>query len=534
MLVAEVIIPQMFTAYAEDLGYRENGLHHYQYFCKNCNQAFSAAWGRKDRAMGWCERGDYFHCPHCGTRHDKNVAYIKRQLQAPNAIRLCVKIFENVVTFEAYSDTVQFQDLLRVFGGSYKEIFRFDLAKQTVLFSRYDNGYKIESMEIGDPFKLDVLEKSILDFFLPNSLANSSQKAELNKILKVLRETVHRQLEKRLGHKVSSMFVNSGQYHGTFLLPIFNIAYRVRFPDAPNLPVTYRENAESIQRFWEMRMIFDPSFMNEVMALIKRKTDFVTAMARANSLPDGPMVRRILSEDPFEVGMLSEAFALCQNYDYAIRLYYGFKKLKSNKFANAGLLQFLQTMLPIYGEAGIVHLVEAAKELELRDCISLHQQLNEEGRQAIQIERVKLKDLHDWMALRHQKQNHKNLKFDVPDHIIKRLSMQTNRLKFFMPQESMELLEAGVELHNCVASYGAAMRDNSKWIVLVADDKGKLAACLEVKGKELVQAKINRNKPVSSDDKLNREVVAWAREAKLKIKTEDLKVETEEKIQVAV
>ena len=130
----------------------------------------------------------------------------------------------------------------------------------------------------------------------------------------------------------------------------------------------------------------------------------------------------------------------------------------------------------------------------------------------------------NWMSLRHKRQSHKNLKFDVPDHIIKRLSMQTDRLKFFMPKESMELLVAGHELNNCVASYGQAMKDNSKWIVLVADDNGKLAVCLEIKGNEVIQAKTNRNKPVSNDDKLNSDVVAWAKEANLEIKTSDIKV----------
>ena len=78
------------------------------------------------------------------------------------------------------------------------------------------------------------------------------------------------------------------------------------------------------------------------------------------------------------------------------------------------------------------------------------------------------------------------------------------------------------------------MKDNSKWIVLVADDKGKLAACLEVRGKKLMQAKIDKNQPVANDVKLNAEVVAWAKEAKLEIKTADLKVKMEEKVSVAV
>jgi len=544
LLAAEVEIPQMFTAYAEDLGYLENRLHHYQYYCESCGQAFTSAWGRKQGCIQWCEKGDYFHCPHCGTRHEKHVTCVERHVLIPNKVRLSVKVFKNAVNFEVFCSTIQFQDLLNVLTGRYKEIFRFDITRQTVMFTQYKNNYKIESMEIGNPFKLDLFNQSILGFFQSYSIANTNHKSKLIRVLKVLREAVHKKLEKKLGYKLHSMYVSPGQYYGTFLVPIFNMAYRVTFPNAPNLPVVYRESPGTIERFWELKVIRNRGLIDEVIALTRQKTDFVTALATVYSLPNKPVIRRILGADPFEIGLLSEAFSLCQNYDYAVRLYNGFKKfnqLDSNKYAyeyapgyiNENLLQFLRNMLPIYGEAGVVQLVEKAKETELRDCIRLYQQLNEDNRQAIKTERVKLRDLHDWMARKHRLQTHVNLKFNVPGYIVKRLSMQRDRLKFFLPKESIELLEAGAELHNCVASYGQAMKDNSKWIVLVADDKGKLAACLEVRGRTLVQAKIDRNQPVAKDPKLNVEVIAWAKEAKLEIKTNDLKVQTEEKISMA-
>jgi hypothetical protein len=475
MLVAEVNIPRMFTAYAEDLGYpdRSTSLHHYQYYCKECNQVFAAAWGRIPGALWHYERGNYFNCPYCATRHEKNVVCIKRNVPAPVRIRLSVKVYQSVVILEVAASTVFFEDNMRVCSGKCKEIFRFDIARQTVKFHRSveKQGFKIdEEKEIGNPFKLDVFEESILGFFQSSSLANSAQRTKLNELLKILRESVHSKLEKHLGHKAPSMYVSPGQFYGTFLLPIFNIAYRVMFPDAPNLPVEYREPPNIITRSWEAKMISDHGFMADVIALTRRKKDFITALAEVNSIPDKPVVRRILGEDPFEVSRLAEAFALCQNYDNAIRLFTGFKKLEIDRYAkawNTDLLQFLRDMLPLYGEAGVVHLVEKAKDLELLDSINLYKQLNKENKQAIQTERVKLSDLHDWMAWRHRLQNHVNLKFNVPDHIVKRLSMQTDRLKFFLPAESVELLKAGAELHNCVASYGQAMKGNSKWIVLM-------------------------------------------------------------------
>ncbi|AEG59356.1 PcfJ domain-containing protein [Desulforamulus ruminis] len=534
MLAATVVIPQMFTAYAEDLGYHSNGLHHFQYFCEQCDQAFTVTWGKKTGAMGWYERGDYFHCPHCGMRHEKHVVTVKRGVQAPNEVRLSVKVYKSAVTFEVYSSTVYFQDTLRVFSGKHKEIFRFDLAKQKVVFTRYKNNCKIESFEIGNPYELEVLEKSILGFFLPNSLANTREKAELYGILRVLRETVQAKLERHLGHKISSMYVSPGQYYGAFLLPIFNMAYRVLFPDAPNLPNIYRESPGTIRSYWKMKMV-NGHFMEAVIASTRERVDFVSALAAANAVPDRPLMRRILAVNPFEIGLLAQSFALCRNYDLAVRLYAGFKLLKANgntleyavQYVNEDLIEFLREMLPLYGEAGVVRMVEEAREINLRDCIRLHQQLNEENRERLKTEKVRLKELHDWMARTHRRQNHVNLKFEVPDHIIKRLSMQKDKIKFFMPKESLELLEAGAELHNCVASYGKAMKDNTQWIVLVADDKGKLAACLEIRGKALVQAKLDKNIPVARDAKLNNEVLAWAKNAGLEIKTEDVEAQEE-------
>lgn len=537
-LLAEMVIPQMFTAYAEDQGHLHNGLHHYQYFCEECDQIFASAWGRKPGTYPPVERGASFVCPNCGQMHENHVVYIDRKEKAPNKIRLAVKEFKSVIALEVSSKTVYFNDYLSLYAGNYKEIFRFDIPKQTVSFSSYDtDGSLSETIELGNPFKLDILSKSILRFFIPISLANSEHKSKLNQTLKVLRESVRRKLEKHLGHKVSSAYVSPGQNHGTFLLPIFNLAYRVTCPDAPNLPTEFREEPEMIQDFLSKRLL-DCDLMDNVIALTRQKRDFVKALIVSQPLPNKPSVRRLLSVAPFNVALLAKAFEVCKNYDYALQLHESLMKVSGDTrvrwVIKENLFQFLQEMRPIYGEAGIVYLVENYIEIELRDCINLFQQLTDENRKAFETESVRLRDIHDWMSLRHKKQSHKNLKFDVPEHIVKRLSMQKEQLKFFLPKESMQLLEAGCELHNCVASYGAAMKDNKKWIVLVADDNGKLVACLEINGKELVQAKLDRNMPASCNAQLNQEIVAWAGEAGIKVKTPDIKMPSEQEIRVRV
>ncbi|UNC91678.1 PcfJ domain-containing protein [Candidatus Contubernalis alkaliaceticus] len=535
-IAAEVIIPHMFTAYAEDLGHRNTGLHHFQYFCEGCGQIFSSAWGRLPQSMHGYERGNYFTCPYCRVKHDKYVAYIERGAPAPDGARLVVKEYKTVVTLEVYSNTLEFNDYLGVYERQYKETFRFDIAKQSVSFTNYRTGIKQESIEIGNPFELDFFLKSILRFFCSNSLANAEQKSELNALLKVLRETVKSKLEKRLKHKVPSMFVSSGTYWGILLIPILNIAYRVACPDAPNLPAEYRGAPLDIRDFWRNKLIKKYRYMDRIMSKTRQKKDFLTALIENHSLPDKPLVRRILTEDPFAIKMLSTSFRLCKNYDHAISTFYGVRKMIDTWRHQDydGIPKFLRAMKKLYGEAGVNRLVWESSELNMFDCARLYGQLNDENKKSLKEEPVKLRDLHDWMSLQHKRQTHVNVKFTVPDYIVKRLSMQRSRLKFFLPEESMQLLEAGHELHNCVAAYGDNMKDNKLWIVLVADDTGRLAACLGIRGKELIEAKLDRNMPVSSNVKLNSEILDWAKYANIKINTSDVKVTSKKESKEAV
>jgi len=533
MYLAEVVIPQMFTAFAEDMKYIDNGLHQIQYYCVKCDQSFAVAWGRISGCMGYIERGSHFRCPYCGTHHEKHVAYVEADETVPVNVRLALKTYKDAVVFEVYSSAMYFNKLFNVYKRNYKESFRFDIAKQTAVFSRYHNGKLHESLEFSNPSMPDVLYKSILRFFFANSLANCNQKTELMAILKLLRDTVHKSMEKHLKHKVSHLFVTPGQLYGTFLVPLLNIGYRLKFPDAPNLPSVYREGSNVIKEFLASYMVSHS--LESVFDIVTRKKDSVTAIIEATGLPNKAAVRRELGASLFEVGRLVEAFKLCNNYDFAMRVHAGLKTLmiKRNYISNDELMAFLACMRSYYGEVGVVQLVETPEELDMFDCLRLYRQLNEANKLAIVEEKVKLKDLHDWMAKKHRRQNHSNMAFNVPDHIVKRLSMQTNRLKFFLPKESFELLEAGEELHNCVASYGKDVKDNARWIVLIADDKGKLAACLEVNGRQLVQAKIDRNKPVGIDEKLNAEIIAWAEKANLEIKTSDVKKPVEASAEAA-
>jgi hypothetical protein len=101
--------------------------------------------------------------------------------------------------------------------------------------------------------------------------------------------------------------------------------------------------------------------------------------------------------------------------------------------------------------------------------------------------------------------------------------MQKDLVKFFLPETSLELKNAGADLHNCVYSYAGRMVSGKLQIVLVADDKGRLAACLEIQNDILVQAKLRYNRPVRENSAINAEVVEWAERTGLKIGTSDVR-----------
>ena len=177
---------------------------------------------------------------------------------------------------------------------------------------------------------------------------------------------------------------------------------------------------------------------------------------------------------------------------------------------------------PIYGEEGIVRLAEKSEEYKLEDCVRLYNCLNNENIELLIKERVRIRDLHDWLSITHKKQQHKNVKFNVPEHVIRRLSMQMNGLSFSLPSESLELIKVGHDLHNCVASYSEDMANNKCWIVIITNDDGKRLACLEISENTLVQARINKNIRVKENRDINDVVMQWVKKANLAVKTKDI------------
>ena len=100
-----------------------------------------------------------------------------------------------------------------------------------------------------------------------------------------------------------------------------------------------------------------------------------------------------------------------------------------------------------------------------------------------------------------------NISYQVKNkNIVFKYSMEQKSLEedidgysFCLPKDSYQLCEIGTALHNCVASYGEGVQKKECTIVYVQKD-GQYKICIEVRGKEIVQERIDRNESPGKEE----------------------------------
>lgn len=100
-----------------------------------------------------------------------------------------------------------------------------------------------------------------------------------------------------------------------------------------------------------------------------------------------------------------------------------------------------------------------------------------------------------------------NFSYQVKNkNIVFKYSMEQKSLEddidgysFCLPKDSYQLCEIGTALHNCVASYGKGVQKKVCTIVYVQKD-GQYKICIEVRGKEIIQERIDRNESPGEEE----------------------------------
>ena len=82
----------------------------------------------------------------------------------------------------------------------------------------------------------------------------------------------------------------------------------------------------------------------------------------------------------------------------------------------------------------------------------------------------------------------------------KKLEDDIDGYSFRLPKTNMQMCEIGSALHNCVASY-AEIVEGKECTIVYAEKDGEYKICIEVRGKEVCQERIDRNEAPTGEEK---------------------------------
>ena len=82
----------------------------------------------------------------------------------------------------------------------------------------------------------------------------------------------------------------------------------------------------------------------------------------------------------------------------------------------------------------------------------------------------------------------------------KNLEDDIDGYSFRLPKTNMQMCEIGTALHNCVASY-AEIVEGKECTIVYAEKDGEYKVCIEVRGKEVCQERIDRNEAPTGEEK---------------------------------
>lgn len=482
-------------------------------------------------------------CPCCGKQHFNysNTGYIGYCDDASNIINkgrwlpihmeLTVRESIETVTLRVKSRAVMVQDNYTKKTTRFEE-FRFNVKTRVSTFCLLSAHNKVlEQHEIGNPFDNSIALSMLMSI---NSTNLSAEYKDVpREILTVMRKAIAQKWKKIHGYKLGSIFASWGPYYGKMLFPLKNIAFRLLFPDAKNLPVSLAGSTTDVSVECS-RYYFISRHLFEDLSKFRGKEDNCRVLCRLAGIPVTPMILSYLHENIFLIDRIKTLLSILggdQNYlPEAFKL---IEKIREAPPSWVGapedfsrVLRALETVAIERKGKEVIHylhclLHDTNAYASLRDTSFMMQEASAKARAGAK--KVKLKNLHDYLVMQRRQEAKEGYNLEVPEHIVRRLSMQLDQVKFFLPQKSIDLTSGGNIFHNCVGTYARRVKEGYCQIVFMTDDRGKLTACLEVRNNALVQAKLRFNRPVCENSAVNGAVVDWCEKASLRVVTHDVR-----------
>ena len=308
------------------------------------------------------------------------------------------------------------------------------------------------------------------------------------------------------------------------------IAHQLRFWDC-QLPNVYGGGKYKLSD-WVSNFKIDLDIEKIIEAKIQEGESYTNAIIKAYELPNEKFVRKNINIETAYIlkqaySVKGEAHILYENF----RNWLG-EELNSNKNAYnyqgyeaykriESVVEFFKVFQKYYPQTATQKMINFAISSNGRDTMYLWRNTDKDTKKEFNENTPKFKELHDTLALLVAKQADREMDFEIPDHIVRRMEMHLKNVNCEVLQKFSQVKQASLDLRNCASGYRNRINDKLQ-LVLVSDDKGKPIALLEVNNMTIVQAKLYCNKPVSQSEEINAEVIKFAEKANLIIKTCDI------------
>lgn len=569
-LKSEIKIPRFYGLYGRvlyegaDNTADASGKNHFirqtRYHCAHCHTEFRVSHILRPYMSYYENFGDnYVTCPSCGHRYVSypnfsEIGYIPEMEQdmgnAMMPVEMTLALYETRFgyTLRAREQVIMMDAAERTVIRNQVEEFRFDVKKRTAHWALYLNGHRycLMKQDFGNPFNDRFYTVSQLTEIHFRSMAfrdlqqgkgvqtDWELKQKITGLLRDLREGIQKKWKRIHGYNLGSLFVPAGTTYGALLFPLMNIAWRLSYPDAKNLPREFSGTYTTIHGFKTSHMLEEKDAeVYTDFAAVRAAKGSIPAVIAGFGLPDTPLIRRTLQQDIFAASELRHVFRIVDNQDYVRDImermgwvYQGGRLIGDNAlyYSREFVYNALDQLSDSWSAVDVMRVVRGIKSAkDLHDTLHMLRKLSADELQKAR--RVRTRELHDWLVDKMVEIRERGFELPCPESVKRRLQMQldSGSLKTFLPKHSHELDRVSAEFHNCVKTYSRRVLAKECNIVLMTDDKGKLLACLEVRDGALVQAKLRYNRQVALDGAVNSAVYDWCQRAGLEVKTRDVR-----------
>jgi hypothetical protein len=192
-----------------------------------------------------------------------------------------------------------------------------------------------------------------------------------------------------------------------------------------------------------------------------------------------------------------------------------------NSFFNDGM-ELLNSFHP--EETVFVNrLIKCKKDLEFKNIYQLEQYIEDIGNMFRSIKRQNnefqvdfngdLEDFHNQLTTAITNMKIKKVEYDFTEEQLK-WEEKVGDTYFELAKNSHELSQIGLKMHHCVATYHEAVK-RKKCSILVIKESEQPVVCMEIRGNQLVQAKMKFN--YLPTEKYKEKIKNWAKKNEIKI-----------------